>query len=280
MKIANEEHVKRIINKAKFNTEKGEVVIFTNGNGWYIDTLIQNLLKSIHLHDNKYKIVVFCTDKVGLERCKRLNYEFFEYVDIPELQVSTITENKDNNTEFYTRLTFVKIVLISYILKLGITPLYLDPDMALKKESIDKLLSYLSNQYEFVSSGCVYDANDLSKIDPEKRTMLKQIGNQLIFTNINSNIMIVKPSEYTNELFNVQHEDVERVINSNIMSSDEDYLRPRLDENKTCFICQQTYPLGCDVKKYLSIARIIHANCTVGLDNKIKLLKECDAWYL
>lgn len=280
MKISNEEHVKNVIEKAKFSTDKGEVVIFTNGNGWYIDTLIQNLLKSIHLHDNKYKIVVFCTDKDGLERCKRLNYEFFEYVDIPELQVSTITENKDNNTEFYTRLTFVKIVLISYILKLGITPLYLDPDMALKKESIDKLLSYLKEPYEFVSSGCVYDANDLSKIDPEKRTMLKQIGNQLIFTNINSNIMIVKPSEYTNELFNVQHEDVERVINSNIMSSDEDYLRPRLDENKTVFICQQTYPPGCDVKKYLSIARIIHANCVVGLDNKIKLLKECDAWYL
>ena len=27
-------------------------------------------------------------------------------------------------------------------------------------------------------------------------------------------------------------------------------------------------------------ARIIHANCTVGLDNKIKLLKECNVWYL
>ena len=47
MKISNGEHIKRIINKAKFTTDKGEVVIFTNGNGWYIDTLIQNLLKSV-----------------------------------------------------------------------------------------------------------------------------------------------------------------------------------------------------------------------------------------
>lgn len=48
MEITNEEDIKNIINKAKFNTDKGDVVIFTNGNGWYIDTLIQNLLKSIH----------------------------------------------------------------------------------------------------------------------------------------------------------------------------------------------------------------------------------------
>ena len=196
MKIANEEYIKLIINKAKFTTEKGEVVIFTNGNGWYIDTLIQNLLKSVEIYDNKYKVVVFCTDNEALEKCKRLNYEFFEYVDIPELQVSEITENKENKEEFYTRLTFVKIVLISYILKLGITPLYLDPDMALKKESIDDLLSYLSNQYEFISSGCVYDANDITKIDNRKHSMIKQIGNQLLFVNINSNIMIVPYLRY------------------------------------------------------------------------------------
>ena len=280
MEIANSEEIKNIINKAKFNTDKGDVVIFTNGNGWYIDTLIQNLLKSIEIYDNKYKVVVFCSDKDGMERCKRLNYEFFEYVDIPELQVLSITENKENNTEFYKRLTFVKIVLISYILKLGIIPLYLDPDMALKNESIDDLLSYLQEPYEFVASGCVYDANDLSKIDSRKHSFLRQINNQIIYININSNIMIVKPSEYTHELFNIRQKDVEYVVNSDNLESDEDYLRPRLNENKTRFICQKTYPPGCDAKKYLNIARIIHANCIIGLDNKIKLLKECDTWYL
>lgn len=280
MEIINEEDIKNIINKAKFNTDKGDVIIFTNGNGWYIDTLIQNLLKSIHIYDNKYKVVVFCTDKDGLERCKRLNYDFFEYVDIPELKVSTITENKDNNTEFYKRLTFVKIVLISYILKLGIIPLYLDPDMALKKESINDLLSYLNEPYEFIASGCVYDANDLNRIDPRKHSFLRQINGHILYININSNIMIAKPSKYTQELFNVKREDVENVVNSDILESDEDYLRPRMNENKTRFICQQTYPPGSDAKKYLDIARIIHANCIIGLDNKIKLLKECDVWYL
>jgi hypothetical protein len=170
--------------------------------------------------------------------------------------------------------------LISYILKLGIIPLYLDPDMALKEESIDDLLNYLKEPYEFISSGCVYDANDLNKIDPRKHSFLRRIHNQFMFININSNIMIVKPSEYTQELFNLHREDVYNIINSDIMEGDEDYLRPKLDENKTRFICQQTYPPGCDAKKYLDIARIIHANCIIGLDNKIKLLKECDAWYL
>jgi len=71
MKITNEENIKNIIEKAKFKTDKGDVVIFTNGNGWYIDTLIQNLLKSVSIHDKEYKVVVFCTDKDGLERCKK-----------------------------------------------------------------------------------------------------------------------------------------------------------------------------------------------------------------
>jgi hypothetical protein len=32
------------------------------------------------------------------------------------------------------------------------------------------------------------------------------------------------------------------------MDSDEDYLRPKLIENKTRFICKKTYPPGCDAK--------------------------------
>ena len=66
-----------------------------------------------------------------------MGYEFFEYVYIPELDISNITENYDNKIDLYTRLTFVKTVIISYILELGIIPFYLDPDMSFKKESID-----------------------------------------------------------------------------------------------------------------------------------------------
>jgi hypothetical protein len=64
------------------------------------------------------------------------------------------------------------------------------------------------------------------------------------------------------------------------MCSDEDYLRPRLDQNKTIFICQKKYPPGSDAKKYHDIAQILHANCVIGLDNKINFLKENNAWYI
>ena len=254
MQITNKNSIKNIINKAKFKSEKGDFVLFTNGNGWYIDTLIQNLLKSINLFDNKYKIIVFCTDKDAMERCKRLGYEFFEYVDIPELDISNITENYDNKIDLYTRLTFVKTVIISYILELGIIPFYLDPDMSFKKESIDDLFSYLKEPYELVTSGT------------DKY--------------MNSNILIAKPTIYTHKLFDVKLNDVEYVIQTERLYSDEDFLRPRLIFDKTVFICQKRYPPGCNAKQYIKEAGLIHANCVIGLDNKIQLLKECDAWYL
>ena len=126
--------------------------------------------------------------------------------------------------------------------------------MTLKKESIDDLLNYIKEPYEFITSGTPYY--------------------------MNSNIIIVKPTIYTHELFNLRLKDVEYIINTEGLYSDEDYLRPRLNFYKTNFICQQTYPPGCDAKKFINEARIIHANYIIGLDNKIKLLKECDAWYL
>ena len=257
LEIKNKDDIKNIIEKCKIKTDKGDFVFFTNGNSWYIETLIKNLLKSVEKYDKQYNnIIVFCTDKDGYKKCEKHNFNFFEYVDIPELKVSELLENK--NMEHYTRLTFVKIVLISYIIELGYIPFYLDPDMSFKKESIDNLLNYLDDKTEFVCSGTNYY--------------------------MNSNIMIVKPTIHTKKLFNVHSEDVEHVINTEGLYSDEDFLRkymksPEIND-KIKFISQIEYPPGCDAKKYINDLRIVHANCIEGLKNKINLLKECNVWYI
>ena len=259
IQIENKDEIKNIIEKCKVKTDKGEFVFFTNGNGWYINTLINNLIKSIELNDKEFdKVIVFCSDKDGYNRCKEINFNYFEYVNIPELKVSDLIENQDNKQEHYTRLTFVKIVLISYILELGYIPFYLDPDMSFKTNSIDNLITYFNDKTEFVCSGTS--------------------------TYMNSNIMIVRPSLNTNFLFNLEIKEVDHIINTEGLYSDEDFLRPRMQflqiMNKINFISQIEYPPGCDAKKYIKEAKIIHANCFVGLENKIKLIKECNAWYI
>ena len=259
IEIENKDKIKNIIEKCKVKTDKGEFVFFTNGNGWYINTLINNLIKSIELNDKEFdKVIVFCSDKDGYNRCKEINFKYFEYVNIPELKVSDLIENQDNKQEHYTRLTFVKIVLISYILELGYIPFYLDPDMSFKTNSIDNLITYFNDKTEFVCSGTS--------------------------TYMNSNIMIVRPSLNTNFLFNLEIKEVDHIINTEGLYSDEDFLRPRMQflqtMNKINFISQIEYPPGCDAKKYIKEAKIIHANCFVGLENKIKLIKECNAWYI
>ena len=252
--INNTESINKLIDSVLFKSEKyGNVVIFTNGNDWYIPTVINNLLKSLNIHEPTRKIAVFCSDKPAYNKCKELGFKYFEFVDIPDLMVSNSLSNTDANTQDYTRLSFVKIVLMKHILHMGYTPLYLDPDMSFLKPSIDLLLSYL-DQSDFVCAGT------------------KKY--------INSNIMIAHPCPFTKQLFELNSSQFNDVVDCDDKYGDEDLLRPRLVDKSFICVHNKLYPPGCDALKYLSIARIIHSNCVVGLDNKIKLMKECNAWFL
>ena len=265
IRIKNVDEINAIIEKAKIKTKDGkEIVLFTNGNNWYIDTLIKNLLKSIELNEKpEYnKVIVFCSDKEGYNKAKECGFDFFEYVNIPDLDVSNILENYNGKREYYIRLTFVKIVLMSHILSLGYYPVYLDPDMSFKENSIDDLLTYLTDDYEFVISGTN--------------------------SHLNSNIMIARPNSFRNAyLFFVRKYDLDFILNNKLFNSDEDYLKIKLHSMKRLnidlkinYICQMTYPPGCDSEKYSDKAKIFHANCTTGLDNKVKFLKKHDVWFV
>lgn len=251
--IRNLDHVKDVIESVKYKTPlHGDVVIFTNGNYWYIRTLINNLLKSAQIHEPNINIAVFCSDIEGHNECKELGFKHYGIVDIPLLDVDKLLSGTDASTRQYTRLSFVKIAITQYILSLGYTPLYLDPDMAFKKASIDDLLSYLNNN-DFICAGT--------------------------HSYINSNILIAKPCPSNLELFNLNVGDFIKVLNDPNKYGDEDFLRPRLINRKFACLDRQEYPPGCDAEKNLETARIIHANCVSGLDNKIELLKRCHVWY-
>ena len=113
--MLNKDSIKKIIETCSFETTYGKSVIFTNGNEWYIETLINNLIVSMSLQEPDFKIIVFCSDNNAYEKCKKLNtIQYFELINIPELKVSTCTTNTSCDTDEYTRLSFIKTFLISY----------------------------------------------------------------------------------------------------------------------------------------------------------------------
>jgi len=253
LNITNIKQIDDIIEKVKFNKNKHKnIVIFTNGNSWYIDTLIHNLIESKKIHEPDIKMIVFCSDKEGYKKCSELKFDYFEYVDIPDLEIDKCTSGTDSTTDKYTRLSFVKTVLISYIINKGYIPLYLDPDMAFIKDSIIDLLSYLDIS-DFICSGTK--------------------------NWINTNIMLIKPTEYNKSLFTLTLDDVNNVICDTSKFGDEDFLRSKIDYNKLECVDQTKYPPGCDGVKYRNTANMIHSNCVSGLDNKIQLMKLCNAWF-
>jgi hypothetical protein len=254
--ISNVDSVRKLIEKVKYKHKDNlpPVVIFTNGNSWYIDTLVNNLLKSMSIYELNRKIAVFSSDKEGESKCLELNFEHFSLVEIPHLNVDKCMSNTDSKTRQYTALSFIKIVLTKFILDLGYVPLYLDPDMAFKKPAIDDLLGYLDSK-DFVCAGT-----------PDY---------------INSNILIASPyQKITDELFTLTVNSFQSVINDSSKYGDEDFLRPQLIEGTFSCVNTEEYPPGCDAVRYKNKARIIHSNCVNGLDNKISLLKEAGAWFL
>src|ERR1700691_2612305 len=105
IQITNPDEVKQLIDQVSLTVQDTNlhVVVFTNANSWYIDSLVANLLKSAKIHEPNIPIAVFCTDDEVYEKCRELGFQFFAHVNIPELGVDSFTTNSDSTTEAYTR---------------------------------------------------------------------------------------------------------------------------------------------------------------------------------
>lgn len=261
--INNWDNIKNIVDASKFKHEKyGNVVIFTNANEWYMSTLVKNLYNSMKLFEPDKKLMIFCSDIEGYNIAKSLDYEFYAYVDIPLLNVSSFNDLNSSQSDEkqtyvkYSKLCFVKTVIMRYILENGYTPLYIDPDMCLLKPSIENLLSYL-DKGEIVLSGSP--------------------------SYINSNIMITIPSFNSINLFQLKDKEVDEIIYSNNINSDEYYIYSRITQIfKMSFICinQIEHLGGNNIYNRNFETYTLHANCIAGLYNKINALKKANGWFI
>jgi hypothetical protein len=260
IEIVNWDEVKKVVDDVVYEHPTfGRVVIFTNANEQYIPTLIRNLHASFRIHEPERHLLILCSDRSGYELCGRIGYKHYAYVDIPLLGVSEYRNLRQEIDPYvkYTKLCFVKTVLMRYMLENGYTPLYIDPDMALKRPCIENLLSYLTPELELVVAGIPH--------------------------HINTNIMIARPtSTKCIETFRLTVEKVQETLDLHLPSGDEPYTSTRiLFIHKIPFVCvkKEEHPGGSDVFEYPD-AYTVHANCIAGMDNKIERLKQCQGWFL
>jgi hypothetical protein len=256
--VSNKETIRSIVERCKIATPYGDVVLFTNGNGWYINTLIKNLIRSMQIHDSKYSdnLIVFCTDDDGYKRCREEQFSNYELVKIPLLNVESFSSNNNDAIEIYTRLCFVKVAIMSYILELGYIGLYIDPDMAFTDAAIDDLLKYLDRDSNIIYAGTI--------------------------KYLNSNIMICRPRDIVKRLYTFTTDDVDYIIKTEGLYGDEDMFRQRLDliRDTLDFVNCTHYPSGADLSRVRQECKMAHANCTFGLQNKIKLLTDNGCWFI
>ena len=238
---------------------KNNTIIFTNGNETYIPTLIRNLMETYYRFNNEYKIGIFCSDTKAFEKAKEFSLDAC-LVDIPELKVSEAYSSVAGS-EFYLRLCFVKIILIKYAIELNYNVLYIDPDMTFNLNCIDEL---------------VQNKNDL--------TFAKYIERSNTIPFLNSNIMRVYPTEENKKLFDFKTEYLPSFLERLPNIGDENFLQENIFRHKiknTKSLNPQEYPAGAESHFYdQNKIKMFHANCFVGLDNKINYLKKSNAWFI
>lgn len=282
--IDNKEEIDSFIDRMKFKGPEGPTIIFTNGNSWYIETLILNLLYSFQKTNthNDRKIAVFCSDEEAYEKAKYLNFDCCR-VKCDKMKINDLYNNTGSVS--YRRLTFVKTLLIDYIVSKNITVLYIDPDMSFNFSRypninlVDEILKRRqSTNYKFNTDNSIDFIKDKNKyIDNIMAGSWYFYGNTIL---LNSNLMLVSPTYFNKLMYKINIEDFEYIIHDD-RGSDESYiLRVGKNGDYFSFWDEAFYPCGNDSQKYRHQAYMFHANCVAGLQNKIELLKNCGGWFL
>lgn len=258
--VENLEEYKEYLEKIKFETKFGKTILFTNGNGWYVSTLIKNLIKSMEKNDPEFasKMGVICSDQDAYDSAieHKMLHPFL--VKIPLLKVDKL--QSVCKPEDYTRLVFVKTVLIYHALSFGYNIIYIDPDMAAIKPSIQYIVDQMS-EHGLVLAG-IKDGN------------------------MNTNIIGIIPNENNINLFKVDVNTFEaNLINKKIYGryccSDEEFIviKDEYQPDRIHFIDLEKFPPG----NYIDDAKdlhMLHANGISGLDNKVNFMKKFNGWFL
>lgn len=280
--IENYDEIDKFIEKIKFIGPDGPTLIFTNGNYSYIDTLIKNLLLSYEQFNKKKdrKIGVFCSDKKGYELSKKLGFDSC-LVECKKMNIYNCFSNV--SPEEYRRLCFVKLLLIDHILSKNFCILYIDPDMAFNSKKIKNtdFVDLILNRKFSINYNFSYDK--ISHINDFDIKIDNVISGSIIERDqlyLNSNLILILPTEFNKFLYKINYREFVN-ISKNIYGSDEVYInRIGRHQKYFSFWSEKYYPNGLNSFKFKDVAFIFHSNCISGLNNKINLLKKCDAWFL
>ena len=291
IKIENQSEVTEFLSSIAFLDEIGrKTIMFTNGNSWYIDTLIKNLIVSYNVWNTKArKIGVFCSDDEACTKAKTQNFTYCK-IDIPDLGVDTMYDSADR--KHYQKLCFVKIVLIHHALTLGYQALYIDPDMAFNNNRTGEKIDYIDsilrceNSHKFVFSdtkhimGLLIEGSEPDLVIAGSPLYWLNNGVHGKWMHINSNLMMARPTDFNKWLFYPEKDPIFTICSATD-TSDEDYINRVTAQQETkhmAFWNSILYPPGNKAVEYKDKAFMFHANCVVGLQNKIDLLKQCNAY--
>lgn len=257
--VENLPEYEQYLDSIHFMSKHGKTILFTNGNSWYIPTLIKNLLESMKVNETlKVPMGVICTDLDGYNTCEKYDIKHAFLAKIPLLKVDDLL--KVNKPEDYTRLVFIKMVLAYHALKLGYTVLYIDPDMAFVKPSLQYIIDMLDD-YETILAGL-----------PEG--------------NMNTNILGMLPRKINIKLTEIDvHTFEANILNrtkyGRFMGGDEEIMimKDQYHTARNYYLDIDRFPPGnyIDGSKNLMM---LHANGISGLENKINFMKKYNGWFL
>uniref|UniRef100_A0A6C0I568 Nucleotide-diphospho-sugar transferase domain-containing protein n=1 Tax=viral metagenome TaxID=1070528 RepID=A0A6C0I568_9ZZZZ len=286
--IDNKQEIDDFIDRIKFKGPEGDTVMFTNANGWYIDTLVHNLICSYNSFNTNQdrKIAVFCSDTEAFDKCKQLNFECC----MVQCDKMNIKESVNNITSGeYKRLTFVKTLLIDYIISKDITVLYIDPDMSFNYKKypgldfVDEILNRKHTINYCFENQSIASINNIDiKIDNVMAGYIYyDTFNKKTSIYLNTNLMVISPTFFNKLMYKININDFNNICTIVQDGTDETHIkRIGLLEEYFSFWNEQYYPNGINVVKYKNKAYMFHTNCVSGLQNKINKLIECDGWYL
>lgn len=230
-----------------------QAITFTN-EGYVKYT--ENLLKSIVDNGVNLKLKIFTLDDKSFEHFNKIH----NYVELLE-KSSDFSFFMDQKSERFGKLMIKKFECIHKTLLENKNTLYIDGDIVIKKNFINKLVDKMNkNNLDFIFQ------NDKN---PKKPNLI----------NVCAGFMLINSNKKTLKFFNPKELPVEKI--ANYRTHDQTYINKNLGRFKYEILPLSGFPNGpyyYENSKSIDPS-IVHFNFVLG-DEKIALMKKYKEWYL
>lgn len=231
--------------------EDGKTLLFTLTNAGYIDYTI-NMLKSLERLDIDKYMFVFCLDKISQEYFTANGYK----THLIDSNMPTFASFKDDN---FTKICFIKLYIITQILKLNLNAFYTDGDIFFVKNPLDYIMQIKDiNGDMWIQNDTIFDNN---------------------FRNVCAGFMYVRSNYKTIKYFDLDIPDFSKRYKECIgENNDQTYLNKYIIENLTVHLFPlNKFPNGNYFYNFShNIAEtiiMVHFNWLIGHEKKEKMKK-------